>query len=60
MSDIYGNYMGFLDFNGVRYWDLRSEFSYEVKPKDLSKALPSDTRFRIDSQKLLEGDVDTA
>ena len=52
--------MGFLDFNGVRYWDLRSEFSYEVKPKDLSKALPSDTRFRIDSQKLLEGDVDTA
>jgi len=22
-SDIYGNYMGFCDFDGQRYWDIR-------------------------------------
>ena len=41
--------MGFVDFNGVRYWDLRNQFSYEVVAKDIKKALPSDTRYRPDS-----------
>ena len=43
---IEGNYMGYIDFDGVRYWDLRDE---EENPKHFrpiwldSDALPSDS-----------------
>jgi hypothetical protein len=23
VCELFGNYMGFLDFDGIRYWDLR-------------------------------------
>jgi hypothetical protein len=31
VCDIRGNYMGFLDFNGVRYWDIRDQVLYDVR-----------------------------
>ena len=30
VSDINGNYMGFIDFDGKRYWDIRDQIIYEV------------------------------
>ena len=32
VSEIYGNYMGFVDFDGKRYWDLREMTNYEPVP----------------------------
>lgn len=31
--------MGYIDFDGVRYWDLRDQFKYEVKPLPLELSL---------------------
>ena len=30
VSKVYGNYMGFIEFDGVRYWDLRDHIDYKV------------------------------
>ena len=62
VSQIFGNYMGFCDFDGVRYWDIRKQINY--LPHDLPKdetvipggktllLLPSDTTYRPDSNTL--------
>eukprot|EP00347_Sterkiella_histriomuscorum_P010094 403338699 len=60
VSDIKGNYMGFMDFDGIRYWDLRDQIIYESQGKPLVLCLPTDSRIRIDSQALLGGDVEQA
>lgn len=60
VCDVYGNYMGFCDINGVRYWDIRDVANYDVVPVPLDQALPSDSRLRIDSKALLEGDIEQA
>ncbi len=53
MSTIYGSYMGYLDFNGQRYWDARELCSFEqYECFSLEKSLPSDSRKRIDSNAL--------
>lgn len=59
--DIYGNYMGFMDFGNVRYFDIREIASIyqEIKPLKLF-SLPSDSTRRIDSVTLRAGDVDNA
>jgi hypothetical protein len=28
VSKMYGNYMGYIDFDGVRYWDVRDQTNY--------------------------------
>ena len=45
---IEGNYNGFLDFNGERYWDIRETKIFEVIPSPASSTLPSDSRCRMD------------
>ena len=49
--DIYGNYMGFVDFNKVRYWDIRDmdQLWFPIEGLKVEKSLPSDSQRRIDS-----------
>ena len=70
VCQIYGSYMGFLDIDGERFWDVREQDNY--LPVDISKeekvtaggslplVLPSDTTYRLDSQTLDSGDVEAA
>ena len=49
VSEINGNYMGYLDFDGVRYWDVREIDKWYFKLKDWeADALPSDSSRRSD------------
>ena len=64
--------MGYLDFDGERYWDVRYTPSYvpQPVPKDekvlqdnqdgLRLVLESDTTLRADSCALLDGDIEQA
>jgi len=61
VSKLFGTYMGYIDFDRQRYWDIREMHNFAVIDTDLkTEALPSDCRNRIDSLKLLEGDVEEA
>jgi len=60
---IEGNYMGYVDFDGERYWDLRDEdtFKKHFKPNQLDRSpLPSDCTKRADRNCLVEDDFDQA
>ena len=49
LSEIKGNYMGYLDFDGVRYWDVRERDKWYFKLDDFEhRCLPSDARRRPD------------
>ena len=54
--------MGYVDFDGVRFWDGRRMQNFEILPVDPRNqmTLTSDSRKRIDSVALKAGDVDTA
>ena len=61
ICDIYGTYMGYMDFNGQRYFDIRhnDEIYYPLELiKD--KALPSDSTKRDDSNTLAAGNLEQA
>ena len=62
ICNVYGNYCGYIDFDGVRYWDQREVDKvwqeYTMLPQD--KILPSDSIFRQDALTLKTGDVDQA
>lgn len=45
---ITGNYNGYLEFNGVRYWDIRETKAFDVIPGPAKTCLESDSRYRID------------
>jgi hypothetical protein len=60
VSEVHGNYLGFMDFDGKRYWDMRDQVIYPVKGVPLEEALLSDSRRRPDSQALLAGNVEQA
>ena len=50
--------MGYIDFDGLRYWDVREQVNYFIKGVDLDKgALPSDSRPRIDTVAYKAGDM---
>jgi hypothetical protein len=49
VSRLLGNQMGYIDFDGVRYWDVRDQVNYQIKGVELEKSIGSDCRFRIDS-----------
>jgi hypothetical protein len=61
VCDIYGNYMGYMDFGGKRYYDTREAHSiyYAPIPKAVA-ALPSDSTKRVDSITLASGDIKEA
>ena len=53
-----GNYMGYINFDSDRYFDVRQMEICEVIGE--SESLDSDSRKRIDSKSLLKGNVDEA
>ena len=67
-SEIFGSYMGYVEFDGVRFWDIRQQVNY--LPVDISKkekttkdgvfplVLPSDSTYRLDSLTLEAGNVE--
>ena len=59
VSEIYGTYCGYLEFDGERYWDARDTIKFEVKPSDSFRP-PSDSRNRIDLVSLIAGDLEEA
>ena len=63
VCEITGNYMGYIDIDGVRYWDLRDdeEFQKHYKPDIRDpKPLPSDSTSREDRRQLIELDYEAA
>ena len=48
LSTFWGTYLGFLEFDGVRYWDIREMPGEQPVPVPETDALPSDSRFRQD------------
>lgn len=59
---IFGNYMGYADFDGERLFDLRHQHITPVTdlPLDSPYCLQSDSRARIDLMELNYGDVELA
>lgn len=49
--------MGWLDFDKVRYWDIRRMHNFPIIEKPRQKAAPSDWRNRPDSLSMIAGDV---
>lgn len=49
LSEISGNYMGYINFDSSRYFDIRAMEICEVSSLSLSCSLLSDSRHRIDS-----------
>ena len=72
LSKIYGNMMGYLDFDDQRYWDVRYAQSYVPTPipreenvlndneEGFKLLLQSDTTLRSDSMALIDGEVEQA
>lgn len=62
VCDIYGNYMGFVDFNKVRYWDIREteKIWFPIVKHTPDQTLMSDSDKRIDSNTLKGGDMAAA
>jgi hypothetical protein len=58
VSKFYGSYLGFLNFDGVRYWDFRYIEAIRIKLEE--KPLLSDFRNRADLQLLKEGKIQEA
>ena len=60
VSKIFGSYMGYIEFDGLRYWDERRSTTYEIVGTELSEALPSDWRNRLDTILHQEGNMEAA
>lgn len=50
LGQVHGSYMGFMEFDGVRYWDVREVVPYRVTV--VRQELPSDASCRKDLQLL--------
>lgn len=48
VSEITGNYCGFVDFDNKRYWDYREKDKVDFSMQDVDHYLPSDARNRSD------------
>ena len=61
MSEIYGNYNGFLDFDKVRYWDVRrkDDVFFPIAGED-PNSLPSQSTKRTDGRKFISLTVEEA
>ena len=59
--DVNGNYLGFMDVGGVRYFDVREiQNIYEPITSFEEWSLPSDCTRRVDGASLKEGRVEEA
>ena len=52
VSTLTGTYMGWLEFDGVRYWDIRRMQNFALQELPMDKALRSDWRWRTDTRAL--------
>lgn len=59
VSEIYGNYCGYLNFDDVRYWDARNTLKFPVKHRTTG-ILPSDSSYRDDLISYKAGEMDDA
>mmetsp|Transcript_26456 Transcript_26456/g.47471 ORF Transcript_26456/g.47471 Transcript_26456/m.47471 type:complete len:609 (-) Transcript_26456:1698-3524(-) len=57
ISHLTGTYLGYLEFDSRRYWDLRHSSTYKI---EFDANLPSDSELRPDLVSLREGRVDEA
>jgi hypothetical protein len=32
VCDIFGTYIGFIEFDSIRYWDVRDQIGFNVRP----------------------------
>ena len=62
VADITGNYMGFIDFNKVRYWDIREQEKvwFPIVKLESEETLASDASKRLDSLTLRNGTSEEA
>ena len=71
VCEVRGNYMGWIEFDGVRYFDVREMQNYKAVPipeewtcsdaqNSLRKKLRSDATERLDCISFLAGDVEKA
>ncbi len=58
VSTIYGSYVGFVEFDGVRYWDARDGPIHTLRIAE--EILPSDSSYRPDLRTLLTGNIEAA
>jgi hypothetical protein len=58
VSKFNGSYLSHIDFDGIRYWDIRKNIDIEAYP--IKNQLPSSSIYRIDSQLLYERKIDEA
>ena len=45
---VFGTYMGYIDFDGQRFWDARHMDNYKIEDLPLDQSLTSDSRNRPD------------
>ena len=57
VSELTGTYMGWIAFDGKRYWDIRRMNNFGLIEPPKEKVLFSDWRNRTDTCALLDGDV---
>ena len=50
---VYGSYLSFIEFNNVRYWDIRE--NTPIKLIDIPTILQSSSQFRLDRINLEQG-----
>jgi len=62
VSDIFGNYMGYIECDQQRFYDIRQLDVREIAPLDINDkyCLRSDSRWRPDSFELRNGNMDAA
>lgn len=62
VSHLTGTYLGYLDFDSKRYWDVRQSETYKVihRQIDFEANLPSDSEVRPDLVSLRDGSIDEA
>lgn len=57
ISTLTGTYMGWLEFDGVRYWDIRKMQNFPIIEPAQDKVIKSDWRNRSDSMQRLAGNT---
>ena len=57
---VFGNYNGYVEFNGERYWDIRDTKVFELIPSCGNDILPSDSRLRVDLNAVKKEPLDSS
>lgn len=55
MSKVYGSYLSFIEFNDIRYWDIRENIP--IKEIEILNQLKSSSLYRQDRIFLKKGDM---